>query len=392
MVQSIAFACKTKFSMKTQHLIIVFLASIFFGCQNENPIPAPPDTLEHPQLAEIEATVEAALAELEADYNAPPSEEGLSSRSAVYVPAGSMNAVQDAIAEAGPNGKVILESGNHYESGTITITQKVTLRGEDGAKLYVDVAGPGDAFPFPTTNVLDPAIYIKDCNLVRIENLSLRSQGEKGSTGIFLEKGRLARIQDCDISNFQFGIWASDNSNMVRIYDNEIDGYDGLGVWGIIIESGRYAKVKGNKITRYAAGIFASDIRGTMTENETDGGSMGPLLCTVQGNVMLPNGEMLENATPCKDWVVSKNIGRNSLWNYVVIDGANNNFLYRNESYDPVFQDIILLGESYLTGQLTPTSYKNFVVNLADIETKDCGLNNVVLGGTKTDTELDPCF
>lgn len=341
--------------------------------------------------AHVQAIVDERLNQLEKDYENPPIyDDGISSRSVVYVPAGSVDALQAAINSAGPNGKVVVKSGTHYESGTVTITQMVRLFGEEGAKIYFNVSPPGTAFPFPVTNVLDPAILIKDCNQVWIKGLGIYPQGGSGSTGIFLEKGRMARIEDNLISGFQFGIWVSDNSNTPRIFDNKLVGNSPEGVWGISIESGKSAQLKGNHISKYATCIFASDENGTMSENTTVGGFSGPLLCTVQGNVQLPNGSMLENATPCKDWLIIKNKGYNSIWNYVVIDGANNNFLFRNESYDAGSgQDIYMLGDSYLTGGFTPSSYNNFVVNLAGIVTVDCGLNNTVLGGTLLD---GPCL
>lgn len=380
--------------MKNNLIFCLLLTAMLFGCKNELP-DTPAESLENQQLAQIETVVNAAFAEIDAAYanEIYPATGELSSRATVTVPAGSVNALAAAIQQAGYGGTVIVASGDHWESGTLTISTPVRLKGEDGARIYFNVAEPGSVFPFNILNVLDPAIYIKRTYPVWIENLSIRPTSGKGSTGIFVERGLRTRIKNNDITNFQFGVWLSENSQFAEIYDNNISGPDGnKGVWGIVSESGKYVKIKGNHVDHYAACIFASDENGTMVENETVGGSMGPLLCTVQGNVQLPNGEMLQNAVPCKDWVVGKNVGRNSVWNYVIIDGANDNFIYRNESYDPVFQDIILLGDSYLTGIFTPLTHNNFVVNLAGIETKDCGVNNVVLGGTMTDTNLDPCF
>lgn len=378
-------------NFKTTLPLLALVLVLFYACKkNEAAEPEKLVSYDHPELAKIEQAVEKALAELEAEYNNPPSDEEIGTRATVYLEAGSVDGLAAKIAEAGPNGKVVVKSGNHYESGTVMITQMVRLFGEEGANIYFDVAGPGSDFPFVEANVLDPAIHIKDCNQVWIKGLNIFPQNGDGSTGIFLEKGRLARIEGNQINGFQFGIWTSDKSSMARIYDNQVIGSSPVGVWGIVIGSGASSQVKGNHVSKYATCIFASDENGIMAENTTVGGFSGPLLCTVQGNVQLPNGSMLENAIPCKDWLIIKNKAYNSIWNYIVIDGANNNFLVRNESFDPGSgQDMFLLGDSYLTGGFTPTSYRNFVVSLKGFVTVDCGLENTILGGVQLD---GPCF
>lgn len=367
--------------------IVLFL---LVGCAKDK-IPTTNELeLKNQIPAEMQSMMDERISQLEHDYKTPPVYEEINSRSVVNVPAGSVNQLQAAINSAGPNGKVVVQSGDHWESGTVTISQMVRLFGEPGAKIYFNVSGPGSNFPFTVTNVLDPAIHVKDCNQVWIKGLNIYPQSGNGSTGIFLEKARLARIESNLISGFQFGIWASDRSNMTRLYDNTLVGSSPQGVWGIVAESAPSIQIKGNHVSKYATCIFGSDVDGTMSDNTTVGGFSGPLLCTVQGNIMLPSGKMLQNAVPCRDWLLIKNKAYESTWNYVVIDGANNNFLFQNQSYNPSSgQDIYLLGDSYLVGSFTPTSFKNFVVNTAGIVTVDCGLNNTVLGGTKLN---GPCF
>ncbi len=369
---------------------LLALALLLGSCAKDDPAP---DRAENPELAKAPAFVDQALAELEKDYNNPPHYgEEISSRAIVYLPAGSVNGLQNAISEAGWGGKVIVKSGDHYESGTVTIAQTVRIVGEENARIYFNVAAPGP-FPAVTTNELDPAIHIKNVNMVWIKGLQIRPQTGNGSTAIFLEKGRLARIEGNSIGNFQFGIWASDNSHSPSIYDNEITGYDGLSVWGIVIESGADAKLKGNHVSKFGANIFVSDKRGIMSKNETSGGSIGLLACTVQGNFKLPNGQILANAIPCENWVFSDNKSYDNFWNYLVIDGSHHNFLYRNEAWNPGLYDVELAGETYRFGTFSPLTHHNFVVNPNNsIITKDCGVNNTVLAGTIVKNLNDPCF
>jgi hypothetical protein len=368
---------------------LLALALLLGSCAKDNPTPEQP---QNPELAKAQAIVDQALAELEKDYENPPVYEGTSSRAIVYLPAGSVNGLQNAISEAGWGGKVIVKSGDHWESGTVTIAQTVRIIGEENARIFFDVAAPGP-FPTVTTNELDPAIFIKNVNMVWIKGLEIRPQTGKGSTGIFLEKGRLARIEDNTIGNFQFGIWASGISHSPSIYDNEITGYEGGSVWGIVIESGSSAKIKGNKVSSFGASIFVSDKRGIMSENETSGSSIGVLACTVQGNFKLLNGQILQNAIPCEEWVFANNISHDNYWNYLVIDGSHHNFLFGNEAWNPGLYDVELAGETYRFGAFSPLTHDNFVVNPNNgILTKDCGVNNVVLAGDKVNNEDDPCF
>ncbi len=92
--------------------LIMLTTLLLTACQKENVGPSPEMQLDHPQLAKIEAVVNEAMAELEADYNNPPTYEGTSSRATVYLPAGSVDGLAAAIAEAGVNGKVIVGIGD----------------------------------------------------------------------------------------------------------------------------------------------------------------------------------------------------------------------------------------------------------------------------------------
>ena len=372
--------------------LVLLTTLLFTACQKENVAPSPETQQQDPQLAKIEATVDSAIAELEYDYNNPPSDEGTSSRAMVYLPAGSVDGLAAAIAEAGVNGRVIVESGDHWESGTVTIPHRVTIQGEPGAKLHVAVGEPGSFFPFPTTNVISPAIYVKKASLVRLKNLEIKPQGASGSTGIFVERSRSVRIEEINISGFQFGIWVSDRSDFIRLYDNEIVGSEVPGLWGVVIESGKGAKIKGNYVAGFASNVFASDKQGVMKDNEMELGFQGLLLCTVQGNVQLPNGPMLPKAVPCKDWKIINNLAHDNFWNYLAIDGANNNLLFRNKAYNSGSYDVELAGPTSRFGNPMPTSSDNFVVNpTKDIITKVCGEGNFALGGTKVNTNTDPC-
>ena len=54
---------------------------------------------------------------------------------ALTLPAGSVDQLAAAIAEAGPGGEVVLAAGIHKISGTVIVDIPVSIVGEDGAIL-----------------------------------------------------------------------------------------------------------------------------------------------------------------------------------------------------------------------------------------------------------------
>jgi nitrogen fixation protein len=381
--------------MSNKITLALFTLAVFIlaGCAKDE---APtPDALQiqNPEIpADIQASVDEALAELEADYNNPPSTGEVGSRASVYVPAGSVDALTDAIEDAGWGGKVVLRSGDHWESETVMIKHTVRIIGENGAKLYLNTL-PADATDGDGQILTEPGIHVKNANLVRIENIEFLPTGPSGSMALFLEGGRIARIQGNKFTNFKYPVWLSDLSNATGIYDNEFYGGGGITVWGITLESGKSVKVKGNYFQDCVVGLFLSDERAIASDNVAVNGSIGILLCTVQGTIVMPDGEVLQKAISCTQARVIKNNCHDNYWNYLVIDGANHNFLFRNEAANAGLYDVELAGPTARFGTPSPTSSNNFVVNPNNnIITKDCGVNNTVLAGTMVNNEEDPCF
>lgn len=376
--------------------VIPFLAIMVFmvSCQKEEPQSATEvSTEDQALLRSIEDTIAAADRELEYDYENPamPQDDNIGFRSTVYLPAGSNDGLADAIAQAGVNGKVVVKSGNHYESGTVLITNSVRLEGENGARILFDNS--------PSINggniVVKPAIHVKNCNFTKIKNLIIEPQGEIGSNAIFLENARFTRIEKNEIKNFVNSVWLSDRSERGSIYDNEVtyDVAGSSGNWGMTIESGSAVNIKGNQTSGYAVGIFISDRNGKVKENELTNCTIGILACTVQGTFELPDGNALQNAKPCENYKVMYNEAYNNYWNYLIIDGAIKNFYYRNQAWNPGLYDLELAGPTSRFGAPSPTSANNFVVNYSNnIVTKDCGVDNVVLGGSMISNNADTCF
>ena len=106
--------------------------------------------------------------------------------------------------------------------------------------------------------------------------------------------------------------------------------------------------------------------------------------------------ETFGSPKPSTAWKVRNNKSQYNLdAGYLVIDGADSNFLQNNEGGNNGTLDIDLVGDSFRFGYLTPTS-KNNKVMIGSHHTntvKDCGLNNQVLGtAIIIDTAVEPCF
>ncbi len=377
--------------MKTiNYFVTGFFALVLIGCAKDQSLPEAALTDDINVPTEIQAIIDAADAELEYDYKHPPVYDGNSLRSTVYLPAGSQDGLANAISQAGIGGKIVVKSGDHWESGTVTITKPVTIIGENGAKIYFDVSEKGGGVFSATTNIIDPAIYVNGANFVRIKGLHMVPTKSTGNTAIFLEDAKLARIEDNRIEDYQHGIWASGNSHSPSFYDNYLTNSftsGNLGI-GMIVESGKNAKIKGNFVENFNWGLFASDKKGIAKENEFNNNGTGIIFCSFQGNIQLPNGNMLERADACNNWKVIKNEAQNSSFaGYNLIDGAHDNFLNKNQATNSGAYDVILFGPLTINNAPALAASNNFVLNPKTTTFyRDCGENNVVLGGTE-----DPC-
>ena len=82
------------------------------------------------QKTEYIETAEQQLSEIERLVN---QSDFTGERKVVDLPAGSVNGLQAAIEEAGPNGIVNVKSGLHIEDVTVTVNFTVQIIGEEGA-------------------------------------------------------------------------------------------------------------------------------------------------------------------------------------------------------------------------------------------------------------------
>ena len=154
--------------MKHKVLILALSALAFvLGCNRETP-QEPITTLE-----EDVATVIQNLQE----YTQNPA-VGLAKiakgKKTVEIPAGSIDALAAAIAQVRDGGVVLLRSGRHTESRTVTVDHRVKILGEPGAILI------SDTNPLAT---VDPALHVLGASGVVIWGLDIRPKEAIGGHG-----------------------------------------------------------------------------------------------------------------------------------------------------------------------------------------------------------------
>lgn len=319
----------------------------------------------------------------------------LSGRSGTVVElaAGSVDGLAAAIAEAGEGGTVIVKAGDHNESAMVTISQAVTIVGEPGARLISNTR------PTTIAGIVEATLNIYNTSGVRVSGLEFIPADGPGGAAIVVENAPYTIIRNNTINDYQFSILI-EKSDRCRIFKNTIVGNSGWQtgevplVHGIVNINGDHNWIFFNEISNALLGIWACDKSGFSLSNNTYGNLIGQILCNVPAGLYpLPSGTLAGSETPATGWLVQNNNSNNNFqFGYIVIDGANNNFLVGNKGKDNGAYDIELATDSERFGFFTPRSYENWVVAYNDQVVKDCGDDNKVIGGDMVDNEADPCF
>ena len=236
-----------------QHLKLYGLLAVFLmvaACTKEPELPTTTQQAEqHIQQAERKITE----AEAEAETFVT---EWIGTRSSVTVPAGSVDALADAVAEAGPGGTVILEEGLHTETATVVIDQRVKIEGEDGALLLFPNAPEPQAVPMEVV----PNLHIRNTSRVWLKNFGiLTGTDAAGRVGILIQEASRSRVEGLNIAGFQYGILL-DGGDRSQFIGNTLDGvypdYPSLVHWGLTISTGQRTISMRNSISNFAVGIF----------------------------------------------------------------------------------------------------------------------------------------
>lgn len=373
----------------SQFCVVMVGLALLTGCDATDTATLDRTAEETAKVEQVTAEVLQEVEQLARTYDNLLSDAGKSA-GFVYVPAGSNDALADALAEAGPRGIVVLAAGEHYESATVPITHRVILVGEPGATLIVDTQPRTADDP-----VVDPALHVTDASRVAIWGIKILPQGDVGGTAILAERAPHLVVGRTRMLEHQYGV-ITDRTDDARIIYNTVALSAVEHQYGIAIVNGPHAKVVKNKVSNARIGIFAGDAHGKLIRNEMFGNGLGVMFCKLPSllNLTSPSGAVLSADISATEWIASYNNAHDNSWGYLVIDGANNITLAStNKAANNAFYDIELAGDSERFGFFTPFSFENEVfVGDPGMTVKDCGVDNEVHGGTLVDTGADPCF
>ncbi|MEM0992762.1 MAG: hypothetical protein AAGI49_06975 [Bacteroidota bacterium] len=333
----------------------------------------------------------AELAELDALLSDGQLPNAVESRTTVEVPAESEDALAAAIAEAGEGGMVVLKAGNHFESATVDINQRVTIRGEKGAILISDVK------PLGQVGFVQAALHIKDADNVAIIGVTIQPATAPGGTGILIQNAKRTFVVRNTMNELQLGVFVEEG-DQTRVVQNTVNSSlawatgELVTASGITILNGNQVRIVGNNANSGFFGVFSADENGLYLGNTTNGNAIGHILCKVPTAYPLPDGSVVGSKTSATNWLSLYNeANQNGAIGYLIIDGATDNYLAGNEASGNVVYDIELAGASERFGFPTPPSVANTVLVGAGQSVKDCGDGNEVTGGVAVDLVASPC-
>ncbi len=385
---------------QTPWLILLSLALVLFACQEQNLSPAPAvseQKLETDPDVYVEQA-ELAIAETEAQVLENP--HYTQAKAQVTLLAGSVDGLAAAIAQAGPWGKVIVESGLHIESTTVTITHPIRIIGKKGAVIQSGLVYQAPAV-FPAS--FAPVLFVKGANFVQIQNINFVANPTTGvgAIGISVLDSDHAYLKGNSFTNFGSALWIQGSDHLLA-RDNSGEGLYtedpnfGTGV-GVFLSTGKQAKFFRNNFKDFGTTFFVCDKNGLLLRNDIQGGEFGYLFCKWPSGIFaFPDATSFEADEAAKKWLVIGNKADNfDISNYFITDGANQNLLLNNQSSHPGLYDFEFSGEidDPFLG-LRPASFSNVYIqgSFSNQVIKDCGINNTLIGGAPVDPNLDPCL
>ncbi|MEL7377472.1 MAG: right-handed parallel beta-helix repeat-containing protein [Bacteroidota bacterium] len=380
---------------KALNICLLAMLSLLLGCQaSDLAEPNNSIALEEEQLL---ARYQAEQAQLDQEIAAIEAEEIGTSRSTVTLEAGSVDGLQNAIDQAGPGGTVVLESGDHFESGTVLIEHQISIVGEEDARLVFETD------PIEVLGFIEPALHFKNAPRSRVRGVVMEVSTEVGGAAIVLEDSDRTVITRNVISEYQFGILVQ-NSDFIYAIRNEIAAST---LWqsqtiivqsfGVVVANGSRARIYSNELSGGITGVWACDRLGNIAGNEFFGNLQGIILCKVpeEYSYLLPDGQLVAAESSATRWSVFNNDAHNNIfYGYQIIDGAIDNFLVKNQASNNGNGDYEFAGETtrFMLINPSPTSE----TNIAWIDNKntylDCGLDNNIFGGIEMDNTGDACF
>jgi hypothetical protein len=299
------------------------------------------------------------------------------------IPAGSVNALAQAIAEADPGGIIYLLAGTHTETDRVTVNKRVHIIGETGAVLMI--ASPD------TSSTLNPAIYILNAAGAVVQNVEIRPLNNGAYTGVLMENSPGSAVLSSKVLGFPVGICIEKSDRVALIYNTiEGTGTDN----GILVNNGKSAYIADNDISGFDIGLWACDRWGTAERNIFHHNINGMLLCKYNAlfGVTTPSSSNPIGAeSTCTLWKLRNNKFTNNIEHGLSIrDSSNQNFVESNNEYsgNAIYDINIPADEDIPNFLFIPAAYDNTIHAAPGVLIKNCGINNTVVGGT---ISPDPC-
>ncbi len=387
-------------------ILIVLIPLLLLACKKEYPVhlEAGSFTLK-PEMSQQEALdfllqhegeefTEEIVVDIREMLVEPRETDFSRSNNVVELAAGSVDALQGAVDEAGPGGTVKLLAGEHIENHMVRIEHTIRLIGEGAAILRME----NPILPTTPGQVI-PGLYFKNAPKSLVKGIEFRPIGDAAGAAIILESSEEASVIGNKFYDFQFSI-SIERSDRVKIMHNQITGtplwLDGTvsDALGITVVNGRQTSIINNHVSSTVFGIWPCDRGAVSWGNTTTGNFIGQLLCRVPPeSFVTPDGVAIGADFASNHVLMALNTSNDNFFGgYVAIDGAQNNILLGNKASGNANYDIELVGDSERFGFFTPTSEKNTVYSFPHLTIKDCGEENRVFGGIEVDISEDPCF
>ena len=317
---------------------------------------------------------------------------------AITIPAGSTDALAQALADICDNGIIYLAAGLHTETEPLTITKAIKLIGETGAVLRIQ--SPALQLSSDSTLLaMTPALHILNAPNTLIQDLTIESLNLEGGAAIVFENSSGSAAMRNDMSGFQSNILL-EKSDRVTLMFNKIVSRTPWGLsmqpvaFGILNVNGKSTYISDNDISGALWGIFVSDLWGTIERNNLYDNNFGINICGFRAAYILPNGTIPAKLESASRWKVRNNtISNNMNTGILVIDGSSDNLLENNNLSNNGVQDIELTTTTTRNGFVAEASFDNTVMagSYSTIRIKDCGINNTIVGGVMIDTAVSPC-
>ncbi len=368
--------------------LLAALATAVFSCKKDQNLSTSNNNVNNTPVNEqqVRQDIQKALLEIQKVQGVDMPVQSRMIAQFIVVPAGSNNAIAQALTDAGEGGIVYLRSGLHTESAAVVVRSKVTIIGENGAVLKVKSVASLMNLSNGVTQI-NPAIHVLNAPQTNIQNLDIQPIDSDGSTGILYENSPLSASMYCTFKNFMFSVLV-EKSNQMTIMGNKVTASQ---LWqanpgpnmGILISNGKSAWIANNDVALANAGIFTSDQYGSVVQNNTHNNYTGIVLCGIAPNSLkMPDGRLTGADLKSNNWKVNGNKSNNNIISgFWIIDGSNNNTLEGNTSTGNGAYDIELIGQTSRVGFPMSPCFNNTVRASAGQSVKDCGNNNTVTGG-----------